>query len=602
MTAASIANGAKTTTLSYTPGTTKDPGHKIVLVVKATGYAGNVQFTIDTVKTTVSSVAITGDTFVEANSSVTPPVVASGNIIPGVTTLTATTTPTTATVSYQWYKLVGANYVAIDGATSKTYQIPSDSSLKTGATVEYKVEVKGTGNYSGTVSDTASSTVDTSAISAGSLKIQKDGENVTTAAAGDVLTAATTVSSAVDSYDYTWYVNDATVSTNKLGEGKTYTVSSGLASNSKIIVVASMKSGVTAFTGTPTLASADQVTVQPAFKSISLTYTNGLVSGTPSYASYTTPSVGNTVVISTDPSTMTGATSYDVYYDSYDKDAKSATKTNISVSGGTFVIPSTVTVDSKTKTVSGHELIVVASNTGYAGTPQASTGKVGNVVQAIGSVSVENVDATTLNATNPATVGKQLKASAFDNTTAKAAIAAGVTYKWQVGGSDVASDAAPSGANDTVKAAYATGMYYTVKDADAGKTITCTATASDTTLASGTATWSNFGVAVQPKAFAVTVKKGTTDATSGASGTQFYVGNVINLSVPNGYTDVDYTWNGVVASGSSYQIPAVTATTSSFSVTVNAKSNGTAVTPITVTFTYHAASGSDPAYFTYTVA
>ena len=39
-----------------------------------------------------------------------------------------------------------------------------------------------------------------------------------------------------------WYVNDATVSTNKLGEGKTYTVSSGLASNSKIIVVASMDS------------------------------------------------------------------------------------------------------------------------------------------------------------------------------------------------------------------------------------------------------------------------------------------------------------------------------------------------------------------------
>lgn len=62
-------------------------------------------------------------------------------------TLTATPTPSDATVTYKWYRsnAKDGTYVVIDGATSNTYTLTDDDFGK-----YIKVEVKGTGSYTGT--------------------------------------------------------------------------------------------------------------------------------------------------------------------------------------------------------------------------------------------------------------------------------------------------------------------------------------------------------------------------------------------------------------------------------------------------------------------
>ena len=62
-------------------------------------------------------------------------------------TLIAKVTPDKATVDYKWLRAdaEGGDYVAIDGATNKTYELVEADEGKW-----IKVEVKGTGNYTGT--------------------------------------------------------------------------------------------------------------------------------------------------------------------------------------------------------------------------------------------------------------------------------------------------------------------------------------------------------------------------------------------------------------------------------------------------------------------
>lgn len=62
-------------------------------------------------------------------------------------TLTATTTPASATVTYEWQKAdaSGGQYTAIDGATAKTYILTEAENGKF-----IRVKVTGTGNYTGT--------------------------------------------------------------------------------------------------------------------------------------------------------------------------------------------------------------------------------------------------------------------------------------------------------------------------------------------------------------------------------------------------------------------------------------------------------------------
>lgn len=71
-------------------------------------------------------------------------------------TLTAGTTPAAATVSYKWKQSDTANgqYTNISGATAKTYVLTEAENGKF-----IKVEVTGTGNYTGTVLSDATTQV-----------------------------------------------------------------------------------------------------------------------------------------------------------------------------------------------------------------------------------------------------------------------------------------------------------------------------------------------------------------------------------------------------------------------------------------------------------
>lgn len=71
-------------------------------------------------------------------------------------TLTAGTTPASATVSYKWKQSDTANgqYTNISGATAKTYVLTEAENGKF-----IKVEVTGTGNYTGTVLSDATTQV-----------------------------------------------------------------------------------------------------------------------------------------------------------------------------------------------------------------------------------------------------------------------------------------------------------------------------------------------------------------------------------------------------------------------------------------------------------
>ena len=67
-------------------------------------------------------------------------------------TLTANVTPSTATVTYEWQEASsdGGPYSAIDGATSKTYQLQEAQNGK-----YVKVKVVGTSNYTGEATSTS---------------------------------------------------------------------------------------------------------------------------------------------------------------------------------------------------------------------------------------------------------------------------------------------------------------------------------------------------------------------------------------------------------------------------------------------------------------
>lgn len=71
-------------------------------------------------------------------------------------TLTANVTPAGATVSYEWQQSDSADgsYIAIGGATAKTYVLTEAESGKF-----IKVKVTGTGNYTGTQTSAATTAV-----------------------------------------------------------------------------------------------------------------------------------------------------------------------------------------------------------------------------------------------------------------------------------------------------------------------------------------------------------------------------------------------------------------------------------------------------------
>jgi len=486
-----MAATTKNATFSYKLDAA-DAGHKIVVVLTNANYAGNVQFTIDAVKKTVGTVTIASDSEVTTTSGGTP--TTTKNLYPGKTTLTASV-GTGVTGTYQWYVGTDATgYTAISGATSASYTIPSTYSGQSGDRT-FKVIVTGTGNYSGTGSEKYTGTINNATtIAVQGVTIQKDGAATTSAVAGDKLTAVTSPASASSSFDYVWYVGSAATA-NKLGEGQTYTVSSSLAAGSKIIVVATNNTDGSTYSGS-TFTSAE-VTFGTAISSLALAYTNGYTAGTTGYVSYTAPVAGATVSITPTPAAATA--DYAVYMDSYD--ANDATRTlisNITVTNGKFIVTDTFTVNGTSGiSILGHKLVVVAKGTGnYVGTVQAETPAVTAVVQTIKSIDVySGTTKLAATGTTTATVGQTLEARAMNSDTTPAAITSGVKYVWTVGGSEVASDTTTS-TDTATKAAYATGKYYTVKKADAGKAIAVTATSSDSALATGTATWNNFGVGV----------------------------------------------------------------------------------------------------------
>jgi hypothetical protein len=80
----------------------------------------------------------------------------SGSTVVGEILTAGALTPASATVTYQWQRLVGETYTDISGATSNTYLLVEDDYGK-----YIKVVATGSGNYTGTVSATTVSPVTT---------------------------------------------------------------------------------------------------------------------------------------------------------------------------------------------------------------------------------------------------------------------------------------------------------------------------------------------------------------------------------------------------------------------------------------------------------
>jgi len=561
----------------YTATTTATPtaanvGKTMVLVVKRANYTGTITATSSAIKTAVTAVAADKDT---------------ADLTAGVTTLTATTTPADATVSYQWYETVNGIDSAIAGATSKTYEIPATAT----GTVSYKVQVKGTGNYSGTTTSApVTGTISTAAVNISAVTIQKDGKAVgATVSTGDTLTAITTPAKASSSVTYTWYKGDTV-----LGTGSTYKVENALA-GSEITVKATLNSGVTMYEMTSSPVAATAVKVSAALTSVKLAYTNGLASTATGYATYATPSIGNTVVSTLDPASADVTYSFYLNSNAYPitlDDTNSIATT--AAASGKFVIPAEVTIDTAQVATKGQKIIVIAtgkSKSNYAGsTTQATTDTIAaaSTVKTIKTVTVSKsgVAITNTNGSN-VQVGDVLTAKANDATPSP--INSGVTYTWTVGGAAVKADTA-----------VADGSQYTVKDSDAGKAITVTATSSDATLATGTATWDNFGRSVALADFNAIVSNGTTAATAATS--RFTSGDTINVSVPTGYT-ATYSWSGQegTATNGSYTLTDKDIAAGHAAITVTVTDTVTNTNVKTVTFTYHVAAGGAAAYYTYAI-
>jgi len=576
-----MAANTKTANFTYSPATS-DAGHKIVVVLTNDKYSGSIQYTINSAAKKITSVTAAGDTTDQA--------------YPGITTLTATTDPAGADVTYQWYQETTQSdgskaYTAISGATSKTYQIPASYKGTTG-TLNYKVYVKGTGAYATT--EVKSAAVSLTLNPATTVAISEidvndaDGATATVAQVGKTYTATTKPAAAASAVDYTWYAEAVsgtqnTANDTKLGTGSTYTVSKGL-EGKKIYVSAAVNSSSTTYTLASANSLSDEIDVTADLGTLSLTYASAADITASTTTKYTTPTVGNYVVATGMPVSTT--VNYTYYVDSKTSDNQLFTTAahTTAVTNTTGALDTSATFYDGTGakvSLAGKKLVVVATGTGATygsatatATTAAFTAAAAHAIAAVTVAGPTNV--------TPAYAGQALTANAqydsnADGTADHDFVSGAVAYSWKVAGTEVATTAA-----------------YTVKPSDIGKAITVTATPKDTSLASGSASWDNYGLTVVAAAFNVTAKNGTTTLAANA---HVVGGNVLTLSVPDGYTDVTYTWTGASgATGNSWTIP--TTLTSSFEVVVKGTYGGVTSTK-TLTFTYH---DDTTDYWVYTIA
>jgi len=165
------------------------------ITCKVTGYGSYSGTVTSTATTAVVSAKVSAVAITDATGAATTAVVG--------TALTATTTPTNATVTYQWYR---AGY-AIDGATSKTYT-PVAADLTKELTV--KVTSVADSGFTGTATS-APATVVTDLAKAAAITVTKNTAGTTaTAAVKLTSTAATDITS---NCTLAWYVDSVSDAT-----------------------------------------------------------------------------------------------------------------------------------------------------------------------------------------------------------------------------------------------------------------------------------------------------------------------------------------------------------------------------------------------------
>ena len=324
-------------------------------------------------------------------------------------TLSAGVTPGTATVTYQWQSCatVGGTYDNISGATSATYVLTASELNK-----YIKVQVTGTGSYTGTILSAATGLV-------GGQPVTAIGAITGTAAVGETLTAgALTPSGATVTYQ--WQSSDTvggTYSNISGATSATYTLAE--AERGKFIKV--QATGTGSYTGTVLSAATAQVT--QAVTAVAITGT---------------AAVGSTLSAGVTPGTAT------VTYQWQSSDTVGGTYSNISgATSATYVL----TASELNKYIK----VQVTGTGSYTGTIlSAATGLVGGQpVTAIGAI------------TGTAAVGETLTAGALTPSGAT------VTYQWQ-------SSDTVGGTYSNISGA--TSATYTLAEAERGKFIKVQAT------------------------------------------------------------------------------------------------------------------------------
>lgn len=527
---------------------------------KATSLLGHTVIAV----ATGNGTTYTGKVTSAATAAVSFPIVTAPTIAPAAgevaatvgTTYTCTTTPTDATVSYQWTR----EGVAIAGATTKAYTLAK-------ADMDNKVAcvVTGTGNYTGSkTSDPVSVTADKGTVNVGIYDAKgTTAIGVGNVSVGDVVTAVTTPASAKDSVTYQWYAGDTAISG---ATASTYTVTSAELGKTLTVKVTLTTAGQEIYgNGTTAVASTATGKVVAAIESVSLTIKDD---ATPTAAVTTNPYIGYTVTASHVPTSAAGEFAWyldnsqgkQIYkqtvtpsawatFDASSMVCKDATITlayeNKDATPATGVTYRYVDSNGDPISMAGHKLYCVYTGADtYLGSKKSAT--TGTVVDPVSKVALDS---------NAPQVGTKLNSTI--TLRSKAIDASNFTYQWYVGGVAVTEANGGTAAN------------YTPVAADYGKVVKLVVTAKTTaTTVAGTATVSTEGVvntsATTPTVTALTgkyvvstkdkIKIATTPEEAADTYTITWYRYKDGSPVATAIADTDTTHFTQVGTGSSYEV------------------------------------------------
>lgn len=423
-------------------------------------------------------------------------------------TLTAKPAPAKATVTYQWY----VDNAEVSGATNAAYMITAGDAGKA-----IYCEIKGTGDYSGTVcSDKTNLTANPSKSAASVVAAaEEDSTSAAAASAAGETLYATAVPTAANNYvAYQWYkdgtaISGATSATYTPKEAGTYKVAATLTTDGQAI----WSNGTAAFDSTNTVRVTEKI------DSLALTIQD---TATPTPATTTNTYVGYTITATPTPAASSSGATYAWYRDN---------------TGTTAIAGATAASYMITASDIGHKLVCKITGSGDYANAAAAAKTSTNAVYDLSGVTedtyIPQVGLATDNKTEPAHV------TVYDSqptpTKITEDLSSYVTYTWAVNGTTVA-----------------TNKPYTPVAADYGKALSLTITG-DGTHVTGTATYT----------YEAGIKEGEFEVSLANVQSSYAVGDTITIETDPSdaaatatfqwyRSDADTVDNAYAALGSSY--------------------------------------------------